>query len=139
MLIVGETTKLAASTVQRDKGQVMTALLSTPGRTTLGGDKKPRHKGGIAAMRQAGVAPHLSRQWKGWSSAIDRWTMRHAAYAVGKLILKRIKEVFFRRKKAARLRRVRQCGLQPVRLVLAVGSHNTTTPVAGSLLRENHQ
>lgn len=81
--------------------------------TTLGADKAYDTRDCVAAMRRAGVTPHVAqnRNRKG-GSTIDGRTTRHAGYAVSQRIRKRVEEIFGWMKTVGGFRKTRYRGLE---------------------------
>ncbi len=78
---------------------------------TLGGDKGYDTRDCVADLRRRGVTPHVARNTRGRSSAIDGRTTRHPGYAISQRIRKRVEEVFGWMKTVGGFRRTRYLGL----------------------------
>jgi transposase len=93
-------------------------------RLTLGADKNYDTRGFVAECRRLCVTPHVAAKVK--HSAIDRRTMRHAAYATSQRKRKLIEEAFGWAKTIAGLAKVKVRGLARVRhcFTLAMTAYN---------------
>lgn len=93
-------------------------------RLTLGADKNYDTAGFVAECRRLCVTPHVAAKVK--HSAIDRRTMRHAAYATSQRKRKLIEEAFGWAKTIAGLAKVKVRGLARVRhcFTLAMTAYN---------------
>ena len=93
-------------------------------RLTLGADKNYDTRGFVAECRRLCVTPHVAAKIK--HSAIDRRTMRHAAYATSQQKRKLIEEAFGWAKTIAGLAKVKVRGLARVRhcFTLAMTAYN---------------
>ena len=93
-------------------------------RLTLGADKNYDTAGFVAECRRLCVTPHVAAKVK--HSAIDRRTMRHAAYATSQQKRKLIEEAFGWAKTIAGLAKVKVRGLARVRhcFTLAMTAYN---------------
>jgi transposase len=93
-------------------------------RLTLGADKNYDTRGFVAECRRLCVTPHVAAKVK--HSAIDRRTMRHAAYATSQQKRKLIEEAFGWAKTIAGLAKVKVRGLARVRhcFTLAMTAYN---------------
>jgi hypothetical protein len=65
-----------------------------PRPTTLGADKAYDAEDFVGELRSMNATPHVAQNTNGRSSAIDGRTTRHAGYALGQRIRKRIEEAF---------------------------------------------
>jgi hypothetical protein len=61
---------------------------------TLGADKAYEAEDFVGELRSMNATPHVAQNTNGRSSAIDGRTTRHAGYALGQRIRKRIEEAF---------------------------------------------
>jgi transposase len=61
-------------------------------RITVGGDKGYDTRACVAALRAAGVTPHIAQRSR--YSALDDRTARHPGYAVSQRVRKRVEEIF---------------------------------------------
>jgi transposase len=93
-------------------------------RLTLGADKNYDTRGFVAECRRLCVTPHVAAKIK--HSAIDRRTMRHAAYATSQRKRKLIEEAFGWAKTIAGIAKVKVRGLARVRhcFTLAMTAYN---------------
>jgi transposase len=93
-------------------------------RLTLGADKNYDTRGFVAECRRLCVTPHVAAKVK--HSAIDRRTVRHAAYATSQRKRKLIEEAFGWAKTIAGLAKVKVRGLARVRhcFTLAMTAYN---------------
>jgi transposase len=93
-------------------------------RLTLGADKNYDTRGFVAECRRLCVTPHVAAKVK--HSAVDRRTMRHAAYATSQQKRKLIEEAFGWTKTIAGLAKVKVRGLARVRhcFTLAMTAYN---------------
>ena len=97
---------------ERDAGEAMIAGLDRAARSTLGGDKNYDTRGFVAECRRMCVTPHVAAKAK--HSAIDRRTMRHAAYAASQQKRKLIEECFDWMKTIGRMRKTQHKGTERV-------------------------
>ena len=79
-------------------------------RKTLGGDKGYDTADCVAALRRAGVTPHVAQNDTNRASAIDRRTARHRGYAVSLKIRKLIETRFGWMKVIGTMRQTKQRG-----------------------------
>jgi hypothetical protein len=93
-LVVAASTTPATGTAEREAAAAMIRELDGSDRATLGADKAYDTTDFVAEMRRLGVTPHVTQNDNGRRSAIDGRTTRHAGYAVGQRVRKRIEEVF---------------------------------------------
>ena len=93
-------------------------------RLTLGADKNYDTRGFVAGCRRLCVTPHVAAKVR--HSAIDRRTMRHAAYAASQRKRKLIEEAFGWAKTIAGVAKVKVRGLARVRhcFTLAMTAYN---------------
>lgn len=83
-------------------------------RVTLGADRAYDTLACVAALRTAGVTPHIAQWTTRRRSAIDRRTTRHAGYAVSYRKRKRVEEIFGWLKTIGLQRQTRYRGLARV-------------------------
>ena len=112
MLVDFQTTQ-ATGTAERDTvpGLVDQAKKRGFHPKTMGGDKGYDTGGCVSDLRRRGVTPHVARNTKGRSSAIDGRTTRHPGYAISQRVRKRIEEIFGWMKTVGGFRRTRYRGL----------------------------
>src|ERR671917_752470 len=114
-LIVDTETTHATGTAEREAAEAMAGDVPGCGRITLGSDKAFDVAGHVARLREMNVTPHVAQNTTNRASAIDGRTTRHAGYAVGQRIRKRIEEAFGWIKVPGGLRKTRFRGLERVR------------------------
>lgn len=85
--------------------------------TTLGADKGYDTKDFVAACRERGVTPHVTKnEHARRSSAIDARTTRHPGYGISQTIRRRVEQIFGWMKTTGGLRRSRWKGLKRTKL-----------------------
>jgi transposase len=89
-LVVDTRLTQATGTAERDAAAAMLQAR----RGTVGADKAYDTRDFVAAVRAAGVTPHVAQNQTNRRSAIDGRTTRHPGYAVSQTTRKRIEEIF---------------------------------------------
>jgi transposase len=111
-LAVSARVTLATGTAEREAAVAMAGRLR-PG-VTLGADKGYDTQACVAALRAAGVTPHVAQNTSHRRSAIDSRTTRHPGYAVSQQKRKLVEEIFGWLKTIALLRKTRHRGVRRV-------------------------
>jgi transposase len=85
----------ASGTAEREQaGALVRTVPYRAAAITLGADKGYDTRACVAALRAAGVTPHVAQQSRGRRSAVDGRTTRHAGYQVSQRKRKRVEEIF---------------------------------------------
>jgi transposase len=110
-LCVALSVGLATGTAERDQALSQIRGLERRGfrPRTVGGDKGYDVESFVAAVREAGVTPHVAQKQR---SSIDARTTRHGGYEVSQRLRKRIEEIFGWAKTVGGLRRTRYRGIE---------------------------
>lgn len=113
-LCVDLSVALATGTAERDEALSQLQRLRRLGLRprTVGGDKGYDAESFVAAVREAGVTPHIAQNTSKRRSNIDGRTTRHAGYGVSQRLRKRIEEIFGWAKTTGGLRRTRYRGIE---------------------------
>jgi hypothetical protein len=82
-------------TAEREAAVSMVTAQAPAGDMTLGADKNYHTQGGVAQLRDAGVAPQVAQNTgRRGGSALDGRTTRHPGYALSQRVRKRMEEIF---------------------------------------------
>jgi len=85
----------ASGTAERETaGQFVRTVPARHRHITLGADKGYDTRACVAALRAAGVTPHIAQHTRRRRSALDRRTTRHPGYAHSQRRRKRVEEIF---------------------------------------------
>ena len=109
-LAVGGILSQATGTAERDAALALITTLPRAAHVTLGADKAYDTRDFVAALRAAGVTPHVSQNTTTRRSAIDGRTTRHPGYAVSAFKRRLAEGVFGWTKTVGLLRKTRHRG-----------------------------
>lgn len=125
-LAVAGSLTLATGYAEREQALALAREAALPPGATLGADRAYDTADCVAALRAAGITPHVAQSITNRRSAIDGRTTRHPGYAQSATARRRIERIFSWIKTVALLRKTRHRGRRRVgwMFTFALAAHN---------------